>query len=255
MAISVTIGGTAYSVPEPGDVGYGQSLTNYLVAIASGVVQLNNSGTQALAAEWNAGSSFGIKAPYFKTSTATPATTGLLRAARADSIAWRNQANSADLPLSVDTTNNLTFASAYLTGQPVVGAMTAAGQGIPTGATETIVVFGSVDVTDSDSAFNVGTGRFTVPANKAGVYMVMAQIAYNTAPGGTCTASIYKNAAVSKTTQFIAPAALQTITVMGLVSLAVADVIDIRTKHGNVGTQNLVSTAALNYVAIKRLTT
>jgi hypothetical protein len=159
-----------------------------------------------------------------------------------------------DLALAIDTADALTFNGANVTGNPMLDASTTAGQAIANGATEAIVVFGTATV-DSDSGLNVGTGRYTIPAGKGGHYQVLGSLAYNTAPTGTCTASIYKNAAVVKTTQFIAPGAAQTIQVSAILSLAAADIIDIRTLHGNGAPQNLVATAGMVFVALKRIPT
>lgn len=45
----------------------------------------------------------------FITATANPASAGQFRLARADSVTWRNQANSGDLNLAVNTSDKLTF--------------------------------------------------------------------------------------------------------------------------------------------------
>jgi hypothetical protein len=252
MARTVTLNGVSFSVPEPGETGYETALTSYLVALATAFPQLG--GTATLTADLDFGASYGLKVAYLKSRTANPAAAGIARLAKTDQVAWRNNANGADLALEIDTADALKFGGAYVTGLPMAAASTAAGQSIANGATEAIVVFGTEEV-DTDSTYDNSTGRFTVPTGKGGHYEVFAQIAYNTAPTGTCTASIYKNAAAVKTTQFIAPGAGQTITVSAILNLAVADIIDIRTKHGNGAAQNLTSTAILNYLALKRIAT
>lgn len=253
MARTVSLLGVNYSVPEPSDTGYDTTLTNYLVALATAFPQLNG-GTQSLTAELDFGASFGIKSLYYKSRTANPAAAGQIRFGKTDTLSFRNNANGADLALAIDTADALTFNGLNVTGNPILGASTAAGQSITNGATEIVVVFGTTEV-DTDSGYNAGTGRYTVPTGKGGHYAIGGQIAYNTAPTGTCTASIYKNAALLKKTQFIAPAASQTIQVEATVVLAAGDIIDIRTLHGNGAPQNLNATAVLNFFWLKRIPT
>lgn len=253
MARIVSLLGVSYSIPEPGDVNYDLALTNYLVALTTAFPQLNG-GTYSLTGELDFGAAYGLKSVYYKSRTTNPASAGAVRLARADTLSWRNQANSADLALAVDSSNNLTFNSAYLTGNPYALVSTAAGPSIAAGATESIVVFNAID-TDTDNGFNVGTGQYTVPSGKSGHYLVQAQIAYNTAPTGTCTLSIYRTGVVQKTTQFIAPAAQQTIGITAVLFLANGVTIDIRTKHGNAGAQSLQTSGAVNFLSIKRITT
>jgi hypothetical protein len=53
-----------------------------------------------------------IVAPNFISSTANPASTGVVRYANAEGPAWRNAANSADLTLTVDSSNRLSYSGA-----------------------------------------------------------------------------------------------------------------------------------------------
>jgi hypothetical protein len=253
VALTVVLNGTNYSIPEPSDTGYGTALDAYLKALATAFLPLGG-GTNSLTAELDMGASFGLKSIYFKSATVNPASAGQVRLAKTDSVKFRNNANGADLSLAIDTADQLTWGGANVTGNPLAGASTAAGQAIANGATEITVVFGTEEV-DTDSAYDPATGIFVVPTGKGGHYVIAAQVAYNTAPTGTCTASIYKNGAALKTTQFIAPGAGQTIPVTADVVLVPTDSITIRTKHGNGAPQNLTATAILNYLSIKRVVT
>jgi hypothetical protein len=253
VALTVTLNGVQYSIPEPNDTGYGAALDTYLKALATAFPPLGG-GTASLTAELDLGANFGLKALYLKSETLNPASAGFLRLAKTDSLKWRNNSNGADLALAIDTADALTFNGLNVTGNPMLGANTAAGQSIANGATEAIVVFGTSEV-DTDSGYNAGTGRYTIPTGKGGHYVIGAQIAYNTAPTGTCTCSVYKNAALLKKTQFIAPGAGQTIPVSTDLVLAAGDIIDIRTLHGNGAPQNLTATAALNFFFLKRVPT
>jgi hypothetical protein len=253
VALSVTLNGVVYSIPEPSESGYGASLDAYLKALATAFPPLGG-GTASLTAELDMGASFGLKALYFKGRTANPASAGILRVAAADSMGWRNQANSGDVLLSKDAGDALLFNGANVTGNPFLDASSTAGQSIANGATEVIVVFGTATV-DSDSGLNTGTGRYTVPTGKGGDYQVSGQIAYNTAPTGTCTLSVYKNAALVKSTQFIAPGAAQTIQISVPLRLVAGDILDLRSKHGNGAPQNLVATAGVVFFGLKRIAT
>lgn len=66
-------------------------------------------GLFQLLAELDFGTAFGIKSLYYKTRTANIADAGQFRMARADVINWRNQANSANLSLGVNSSNVLQF--------------------------------------------------------------------------------------------------------------------------------------------------
>jgi hypothetical protein len=102
MATVLTFNGSSYSVPAYNDGGWAQGTGNlslYLVAIAAGTLQTTG-GTFTLSAEVDFGSTYGLKLPYIKTATATPATAGVVRLALTDTICW----GAANLALSVTGT-------------------------------------------------------------------------------------------------------------------------------------------------------
>lgn len=115
MSLNVTFNGSNYIIPETGETGWGGNTTSYLVAIAAGALQ-KTGGSFTLSAETDFGASFGLKSLYYKSRSTNIATAGILRLNNnSDSINWRNAANSADLPLAVDSSNRLTF-----NGQPIL---------------------------------------------------------------------------------------------------------------------------------------
>jgi hypothetical protein len=61
MAQTTTLNGVSYSIPDPGDNGWGAGLTSFLVAIAPAVLQ-KTGGTFTLTAPLSFGGSFGITA-------------------------------------------------------------------------------------------------------------------------------------------------------------------------------------------------
>jgi hypothetical protein len=108
MAINLTINGTTYAYPEQGDDDWGVEATDWAAAVTSGMLQ-KAGGTFQLLAEVDFGTGFGLKSLYYKSRTANVASAGIVRLARVDTISWRNEANSADLDLSVDASDNLLF--------------------------------------------------------------------------------------------------------------------------------------------------
>lgn len=109
MAQTVTFNGVVYSIPDVGDDAWGENLTDYFLAIAGGALQ-KTGGAFTLTADVNFGATYGVVSAYFKSRSSNIAGAGVLRLANAESIAWRNAANSANLALSVNSSDQLTFA-------------------------------------------------------------------------------------------------------------------------------------------------
>jgi hypothetical protein len=105
MPQNITFNGSGYSVPLKGERGWATSLSQYLVDIASGCLQ-KTGGAFDLSGEIDFGLNFGIKAKQFST-LGTVAGSGIVRLANADSIAWRNAGNTADVVLTVDLLDRL----------------------------------------------------------------------------------------------------------------------------------------------------
>lgn len=122
MAVNVVLNGVSYSIPDPGDDGWGQDLTDYFVAQASGLLQ-KAGGSFSLTAEVDFGATFGLKSTYFKSRAASPATAGQVRLGNTESISWRNAANGANLALLVNASNLLEFNGTAI--QPVGNYITA----------------------------------------------------------------------------------------------------------------------------------
>lgn len=114
MSLPVTLNGTTYNIPQTGDdAGWGDNVTNYLVALSTGILT-KAGGPFTLSGEVDFGATAGLKSIYFK-SRGTTSTTGVLRLASTESLSWRNAANSADLALATNGSDQLTFA-----GNPIV---------------------------------------------------------------------------------------------------------------------------------------
>lgn len=109
MSTIVTLNGSPYVIPATGEVSWGNNVSSYLIAISAGVLQ-KTGGVFTLSAETDFGNSFGLKTLYLKSETVNPATTGIIRLANnSDSISFRNAANSANIPLIVNASDQLTF--------------------------------------------------------------------------------------------------------------------------------------------------
>jgi hypothetical protein len=68
----------------------------------------------------NFGSSYGLKLSYIKSQSLNPASAGFLRLGYDQNVSWRNNANSGDLSLNLDSSDNLQFNSTKI---PLSGAI------------------------------------------------------------------------------------------------------------------------------------
>lgn len=115
-AVTVNVNGTPYTIPQTNEKGWGTNVTTWIQAISSNTLQ-PSSGTFTLGADLDFGPTYGLKPAYVKSRGTNPATAGVVRLINADTIGWRNAGNTADLPLGVNSSNQLTFG-----GNPVVGS-------------------------------------------------------------------------------------------------------------------------------------
>lgn len=145
MSIPLNINGTDYFYPETGDVAWGPDATDWAVAVTSGMLQ-KAGGLFQLLGEVDFGTSYGLKSIYYKSRTVNPASQGALRLARTDGVYWRNQANDADLGLTVNSSNELLF------------------DGNPVGAIQSV---GDTDSIDLSISSNVLTADLNLSADTA----------------------------------------------------------------------------------------
>jgi len=108
MAVTLTINGVSFAYPETGGQNWGTSATNWAVAVSSGLLQ-KAGGAFTLTADVNFGTSFGLVSKYFTSRTANASSAGAVRFANDEGAGWRNAANSDDLILKVDSSNNLVY--------------------------------------------------------------------------------------------------------------------------------------------------
>jgi hypothetical protein len=109
----LTINGVVYPFPDVGDKPYAQAIINWATAATGGLLQ-KSAGSFTLTADVDFGANFGPKAAYFSTRAANPASAGLFRLANGDVLSFRNFANSADLDLAVNASDQLTFKGVVL---------------------------------------------------------------------------------------------------------------------------------------------
>ena len=115
MATTVSVAGSSYSVPQEGDSSWGNDVTNLLIQLATStkVLQITSSSFP-LNQDLSFGVSYGLKTAYIKSQAVNPSGSGILRLGSAESVAWRNTANSADLSLAINGSDRLQFGGVVL---------------------------------------------------------------------------------------------------------------------------------------------
>ncbi len=247
--IIVTLGGTNYPIPQPGSTPWGQNVTNWIIAAsgATGFLQANGS----------------IVFSFLKSASANAAALGVLRFANGDTINWRNASNSADDKLfpgvsaagqSFDDLywyNASSGLTTQLTGNPAA-FYTASAAVAWTVAPGTVTGFNTLQY-DTDAAFNTGTGVYTVPVNKGGLYMVVASLV---AAAGAVSTSLILSIQINGATQVQAQDSCdvtnpQTAIATGIFNLASAATIKVvqASSVANAGVAN----GSTNFIVIKRI--
>jgi len=108
MSIPLTINGATFEYPVNFDENWGVQATGWAQAVTNGMLQ-RSGGNFPLIADVNFGPTFGLLADHFETRVTNPATSGLIRLSKTDTIDWRNNANSADNVLSVNASDQLLY--------------------------------------------------------------------------------------------------------------------------------------------------
>lgn len=114
--LNLNVNGVIYRYPQPGDVDWGQGATNWAVAVTTGMLQ-KAGGSFVLTADVDFGANFGLYSLFFASRTSNMADDGAVRLAASDFIAFRNQANSANLNLSLNLSDQLTFNGVVIQGE------------------------------------------------------------------------------------------------------------------------------------------
>lgn len=146
--------GADYVIPAVGDENWGQNVTDFLVAIPTGVPP--RSGLFTLTGDLSFGTGFGLLSKYFTSITANAASAGLVRLAKTDSIDWRNNANSGNLALAINGSDQLTFNGSIIPtgGSTIVSSIT--------GTTNQIVASASTGAVTLSTPQNIDTAANVV---------------------------------------------------------------------------------------------
>lgn len=107
-AVTVNVNGTNHTIPQTNEKGWGNNVTAWIQAISQYTLQ-KNGGSFTLTADTDFGANYGLKSIYLKSRATNPAGTGVLRLGNTEEISWRNAANSANLGLTVNSSNQLTY--------------------------------------------------------------------------------------------------------------------------------------------------
>src|SRR5665213_3320337 len=113
MAIPLTVNGQVFEYPQNFDTEWGVDATGWAQAVTNGMLSLSG-GNFPLTAPINFGTSFGVNVKSITSTTINPATAGYLLLSKTDTISFRNNANTGNLLLGIDGSNNLTFAGVAL---------------------------------------------------------------------------------------------------------------------------------------------
>jgi hypothetical protein len=108
LSIPLVVNGQTFEYPVNFDENWGVQATGWAQAVTNGLLQ-RAGGSFPLLADVNFGASFGLLSAYFETRVTNPASSGLIRLSKTDTIDWRNNANSADLPLGINGLDQLTY--------------------------------------------------------------------------------------------------------------------------------------------------
>lgn len=116
MPTTKTFAGSSFNLPlnrEPKSSNWGTETSNFLIALADNAIP-KTGGSYTLSAELNLGATYGLLAPYLKSAGTNIASAGVVRLAKTETIGFRNNANSADLALAVNGSDQLTFGGVVL---------------------------------------------------------------------------------------------------------------------------------------------
>lgn len=106
MSVTKTFAGQTFQLPqnkEPKSSNWGLQVSNFLIRVADFAIPKTGGSNPLTAADLDFGSSYGLISKYIKSNT-TPistSTTTFLRLSYGDGFSWRNNANSANLSLTL----------------------------------------------------------------------------------------------------------------------------------------------------------
>jgi microcystin-dependent protein len=109
MSIPLIVNGVTYNFPSPFDTNWAPAVDAWAIAVTNGLLQ-KSGGSFPLTSEVDFGNSFGLRTKYIKSEETNVSTTGFLRlASQSIGIGFRDFANSSDLILTTNASNQLIF--------------------------------------------------------------------------------------------------------------------------------------------------
>jgi hypothetical protein len=103
MSTNIVYNGVTYTIPAYDDVEWGKAVSAYLIAIPAGMLTKAGGSWHLTDSDLDLGSAYGLATIYLKSKTSNIAQSGVVRLAKTDFIAWRNNANGGDNKLATDT--------------------------------------------------------------------------------------------------------------------------------------------------------
>lgn len=207
MSTPVTYVANQYNVPAYQDTGYAQgagNLSSYLIALATGSLTLSG-GSFPLTADANFGANFGLVSIYFKSRSASIATSGQVRLAATDSVTF----STSNYALTTDGSGNLTWRGNKIAGS--TGAVSSI-----TGTANQVIASAAVGDITLSLPQSIGTastptfGSLTLSAttNQLILGVTNTTTITSTAPAGS---RIYTIPDAGSNVQFVMAAGTQTI--------------------------------------------
>jgi hypothetical protein len=183
-AVTVNVNGSNHTIPQTNEKGWGANVTAWIQAISQYTLQPSG-GSFTLTADTDFGGSFGLKSIYYKSRALNPAGTGVLRLGNTETVAWRNAANSANLPLTVNASDQLTYNGVVLSSSTgpthqdslfsiyddgdATKKIAFQASGITTGTTRTLTMAdANVDLADVSNATSANTASRIVKRDGSG---------------------------------------------------------------------------------------
>lgn len=108
MSIPLNVNGAVFEYPVDFDENWGVDATGWAQAVTNGMLQMAG-GNFPLTADANFGPNFGLVSLYYKSHSASIATAGVVRLAKGDTLDWRNNADSSDNSLSINSSDQLLY--------------------------------------------------------------------------------------------------------------------------------------------------
>lgn len=115
MTITLTINTIEYEFPEQYDEDWGPTVTAWAASVSNGLLQ-KSGGQFTLTNDVNFGTQFGLHGKYFTSTSLPAATAGTLRLENEGTLQWRNDDDTDNITLGVNTDGALLFEGVVISG-------------------------------------------------------------------------------------------------------------------------------------------